>query len=98
MSHIVGSTLFEETVILTTKNEHHASVESGSVVRTERLHTECILMTVRPEESSLVLISKAYTDLMITGFVVKTDKYNRPLELPKLSMASSQRGMGYSNG
>jgi hypothetical protein len=51
MSRIVGSTLFEETVILTTKNEHHASVESGSVVRTERHHTECILLTVRPKES-----------------------------------------------
>ena len=74
MSRIVGSTLFEETVILNSKNEHHASVKSGSVARTERHHTENILLTVRPEESQLVLISKAYADLMITGFVVKADK------------------------
>jgi hypothetical protein len=51
MSRIVGSTFFEETVILNSKNEYHASVKSGSVARTERHHTESILLTIRSEES-----------------------------------------------
>ena len=74
MSCIVGSTSFEKAVILNSKNEHHASVKSRSVVRSERHHTESILFPVRPKESRFALISIADTDLMVASFVVKTDK------------------------
>ena len=74
MSCIVGSAFFEKAVILTAKDEHHASVKSRSVARPERHHSESILFSIGSEESQFALISIADADLMVASFVVKTDK------------------------
>ena len=74
MSCINGSAFFEKAVILTAKDEHHASVKSRSVARPERHHSESILFPIRSEESQFALISIADADLMVASFVVKTDK------------------------
>ena len=51
MSCIVESAFFEKAVILTAKDEHHASVKSRrSVARPERHHTESILFSIGSEE------------------------------------------------
>jgi hypothetical protein len=73
MSCVVGSTFFEKDVILTSKNEHHASVKSRSVARPERHHTVSIIFPVRPKESQFALISIADADQMVASFAVKTD-------------------------
>ena len=75
MSCIVGSAFFEKkAVILTAKDEHHASVKSRSVAKPERHHNESILFSIGSEESQFALISIADADLMVASFVVQTDK------------------------
>ena len=99
MRQVGGSARSIKRIPFVKEDAHHARVKDRNVTRTERHHTKGILFVVWGEESKFFLICETDTNLMVTGFgLFKADKYKRPTESLKLSMALSKRGMGYSKG
>ena len=56
------------------KDAHHCGIKSRGIARPERHNGEGILFVIRTKESKFRLVSRANGDLVITSFVIKTDK------------------------
>ena len=70
------------------EDTHHTGIKGWSVARPKMHHTKGPLLIVGCKEGEFLLIAVLLSRAM---------KNNRPVELPKLAIASSQQGIGYSN-
>jgi hypothetical protein len=80
------------------EDAHHGGVESWRVTRAERHDTERIFLVIGTEKNKLFLVGRANANLMVSCFLLRLRKERQLVESPKLSMTSSQQGMGSSNG
>ena len=74
MSRVVGVARSIKDLPFGLENAHHASIESGSVARTERHHAEAPLLVIGRKEGEFLLVAVADCDLMVASLVVEGDK------------------------
>jgi hypothetical protein len=74
VSRVVGVARSIKDLPFGLENAHHASIESGSVARTERHHAEAPLLVIGCKEGEFLLVAVADCDLMVASLVVEGDK------------------------
>jgi hypothetical protein len=64
----------EEGIPFVLEYTHHGSVKRRSIAGTEGHDSESILLVVRAKEGEFGLVRRPDDDLVVAGFVVKTDE------------------------